>query len=43
VVLLIPATMVTFDSNELWQRAEWMDGEIPLSAPPEVPVVGAPT
>jgi paraquat-inducible protein A len=42
VILLIPAIMVNFDSHELWQRAEWMDGEIPLPAPPEVPVVGAP-
>jgi paraquat-inducible protein A len=42
VVLLIPAIMVNFDSHELWQRAEWMDGEIPLPTPPETPVVGAP-
>jgi paraquat-inducible protein A len=42
VILLIPATMVNFDSHELWQRAEWMDGENPLPPPPETPVVGAP-
>jgi paraquat-inducible protein A len=42
VVLLIPAIMVNFDSHELWQKAEWMDGEIPLPPPPETPVVGAP-
>jgi paraquat-inducible protein A len=42
VVLLIPATMVNFDSHELWQRAEWMDDEEPLPAPPEAPIVGAP-
>ena len=42
VVLLIPATMVNFDSHELWQRADWIDGEIPLSVPPEAPVVGGP-
>jgi paraquat-inducible protein A len=43
VVLLIPAIMVNFDPHELWQRTEWMDGEIPLPAPPEAPGVGAPT
>jgi paraquat-inducible protein A len=29
VVFLIPATMISFDSHELWRRAVWMDGEIP--------------
>jgi paraquat-inducible protein A len=30
VMLLFPAIMVTFNARELWQRIEWVDGEMPL-------------
>jgi paraquat-inducible protein A len=40
LLLLIPAIMVNFDSRELWQRVEWVDGEMPLPIPPEVHVLG---
>jgi paraquat-inducible protein A len=33
LVLLVPAIMVTFDARELWQRIEWVDGEMPLLEP----------
>jgi len=33
VMLLFPAIMVTFDARELWQRIEWVDGEMPPLAP----------
>jgi paraquat-inducible protein A len=33
LMLLIPAIMVTFNPRELWQRIEWVDGEMPLVKP----------
>jgi paraquat-inducible protein A len=33
LVLLVPAIMVSFDARELWQRIEWVDGEMPLLKP----------
>ena len=35
LVLLLPAIMVNFNVRELWQRVEWVDGEMPLLAPAE--------
>jgi paraquat-inducible protein A len=29
LVLLIPAIMVNFNDRDIWQRAEWADGEAP--------------
>ena len=29
LVMLFPAIMVTFDPDEIWQRVEWSDGEVP--------------
>jgi len=37
LVLLIPAILVSFNDRELWQRVEWVDGEKPPLAAPEVP------
>jgi paraquat-inducible protein A len=42
LVLLFPAIMVTFDARELWQRAEWADGEMPRLTPAETPVAELP-
>ncbi len=39
LILLVPAIMVTFNPRELWQRIEWVDGEMPpLTTPPGAPV-----
>ncbi len=32
LVLLFPAIAVTFDPQEIWQRVEWADGRLPMSA-----------
>jgi hypothetical protein len=29
LVILFPAIMATFDSEEIWQRVEWADGRPP--------------
>jgi paraquat-inducible protein A len=42
LVLLFPAIVVNFNVRELWQRVEWVDGEMPLPAPAEVVVVEPP-
>jgi paraquat-inducible protein A len=36
LVLLFPAIVVNFNVRELWQRVEWVDGEMPLPAAAEV-------
>ncbi len=41
LLLLIPAIMVTFDADELWQRVEWA-GEVDAPAPMGTPATGAP-
>jgi paraquat-inducible protein A len=33
LILLVPAIMVNFDARGLWQRIEWVDGEMPLATP----------
>lgn len=33
LILLVPAIMVSFDARELWQRIEWVDGEVPPLLP----------
>jgi paraquat-inducible protein A len=38
LILFVPAIMVTFNPRELWQRIEWVDGEMPPSTPPVAPV-----
>jgi paraquat-inducible protein A len=42
LVLLFPAIVVNFNVRELWQRVEWVDGEMPLLAPAEVAVAESP-
>jgi paraquat-inducible protein A len=37
LVLLFPAIMVAFDEEEVWQRVQWADGELPPVSG-EVPV-----
>ncbi len=32
LVILCPAIMLSFDEEELWQKVEWADGELPLAA-----------
>ncbi len=33
LMLLFPAIMVSFNARELWQRIEWVDGEMPSTSP----------
>jgi paraquat-inducible protein A len=42
-VLLIPAILMHFDRHDLWQRVQWIDGEVPSAPPPGDRVIGAPT
>jgi paraquat-inducible protein A len=37
LVMLFPAIMVAFDEEEVWQRVQWADGELPPVSG-EVPV-----
>jgi paraquat-inducible protein A len=41
LILLVPAIMVTFNARELWQRIEWVDGEMP-SLPPSGGTIAEP-
>jgi paraquat-inducible protein A len=34
LILLIPAVMVTFDPDDIWQRVEWADGGTAPPVPP---------
>jgi paraquat-inducible protein A len=38
LMLLVPAIMVNFNARELWQRIEWVDGEMPLLKPVDGPI-----
>ena len=40
LILLIPAITVSFSAHDLWQRIEWVDGEIPAPTPPDGAVAG---
>jgi paraquat-inducible protein A len=41
LILLFPAIYVTFDPDDLWQRLEWYDGEMPPRAAAEAAAANA--